>query len=172
VIDGLQRRARDENGNNILVPKDMTYEQWSKKYKPKLTLEQGSINNKKEKMNWQEQNEKMESLKIKPILYSNKTKTYRINKYQDKIMQLYQNNGNENMCILNSETGELVGIRIVKDNDDVMMITDTGTVIRLNVKEISVLGRPTQGVTLMRTSEGKVVSIEVINEENKEMMDE
>ena len=70
------------------------------------------------------------------------------------------------------KTGELVGIRIVKDNDDVMMITDTGTVIRLNVKEISVLGRPTQGVTLMRTSEGKVVSIEVINEENKEMMDE
>ena len=53
-----------------------------------------------------------------------------------------------------------------------MMITDTGTVIRLNVKEISVLGRPTQGVTLMRTNEGKVVSIEVINEESKDMMDE
>ena len=70
------------------------------------------------------------------------------------------------------KTGELIGIRIVKDNDDIMMITDTGTVIRLNVKEISVLGRPTQGVTLMRTNEGKVVSIEVINEESKDMMDE
>ena len=70
------------------------------------------------------------------------------------------------------EEGELIGIRIVKDNDDIMMITDTGTVIRLNVKEISVLGRPTQGVTLMRTNEGKVVSIEVINEESKDMMDE
>ena len=70
------------------------------------------------------------------------------------------------------KTGELIGIRIVKDNDDIMMITDTGTVIRLNVKEISVLGRPTQGVTLMITNEGKVVSIEVINEESKDMMDE
>lgn len=41
-----------------------------------------------------------------------------------------------------------------------MLITDTGTIIRINVKDISVLGRSTQGVTLMRTNEGKVVSIE------------
>ena len=52
-----------------------------------------------------------------------------------------------------------------------MMITDKGTIIRLNVKEISVLGRSTQGVTLMRTNEGKVVSLEKIAEEYKEMMD-
>ena len=69
------------------------------------------------------------------------------------------------------KTGELVGIRIVSDNDDIMMITDKGTIIRLNVKEISVLGRSTQGVTLMRTNEGKVVSLEKIAEEYKEMMD-
>ena len=47
-----------------------------------------------------------------------------------------------------------------------MMITDTGTVIRIKAKEVSVLGRNTQGVTLMRTNDGgKVVSIEVINED-------
>ena len=69
------------------------------------------------------------------------------------------------------KTGELVGIKIVKDTDEIMMITDTGTVIRLNVKEISILGRSTQGVTLMRTNEGKVVSLEVINEEHKDMID-
>lgn len=51
-----------------------------------------------------------------------------------------------------------------------MMITDTGTIIRLNVKEVSILGRSTQGVTLMRTNEGKVVSLEKITEECKEMM--
>ena len=68
------------------------------------------------------------------------------------------------------KTGELVGIKIVNDDDDIMMITDTGTIIRLNVKEISVLGRSTQGVTLMRTNEGKVVSLEKITEECKEMM--
>ena len=69
-----------------------------------------------------------------------------------------------------AKTGKIVGIKIVSENDDVMMITDTGTVIRLEVKEISVLGRSTQGVTLMRTNEGKVVSIEKIEEEYKDMI--
>ena len=47
-----------------------------------------------------------------------------------------------------------------------MMITDTGTIIRLKVEEISILGRATQGVTLMRTNDGgKVVSIETIPRE-------
>ena len=49
-----------------------------------------------------------------------------------------------------------------------MLITDTGTIIRINAAEISVLGRSTQGVTLMRTNEGKVVSIEKIEPENEE----
>jgi len=67
------------------------------------------------------------------------------------------------------KTGNLVGIRIANDKEDVMLITDTGTIIRLRVAEISILGRVTQGVTLMRTNEGKVVSIEtVLSEDDKE----
>ena len=66
------------------------------------------------------------------------------------------------------KTGEIVGIRIVEETDDVMLITDTGVIIRLNVSNISILGRVTQGVTLMRTNEGKVVSIEKITEEKEE----
>ena len=65
------------------------------------------------------------------------------------------------------KTGDLVGIRIATDDEDVMLITDTGTIIRLKVSDISVLGRSTQGVTLMRTNEGKVVSIETITTEEK-----
>ena len=64
------------------------------------------------------------------------------------------------------KTGELVGIKIVNGTEDVILITDTGTIIRLNTGEISVLGRSTQGVTLMRTNEGKVVSVEKIIEED------
>ena len=61
------------------------------------------------------------------------------------------------------KTGDLVGIRIADGTEDVMLITDKGTIIRLKVEEVSVLGRSTQGVTLMRTSDGgKVVSIELI----------
>ena len=65
------------------------------------------------------------------------------------------------------KTGNLVGIRIATDEEDVMIITDTGTIIRLRVAEISILGRSTQGVTLMRTNEGKVVSIETIPMDDK-----
>lgn len=66
------------------------------------------------------------------------------------------------------KTGHIIGIKIVNDTDDVMMITDTGVVIRINVKDISVLGRNTQGVTLMRTSDGgKVVNITKIPEEDE-----
>ena len=49
-----------------------------------------------------------------------------------------------------------------------MLITDTGTIIRMSVDEISILGRATQGVTLMRTNEGKVVSIETVEAEEDE----
>ena len=68
------------------------------------------------------------------------------------------------------KTGKLVGARIATEEDDVMLITDTGTIIRLNVKDISVLGRSTQGVTLMRTNDGgKVVSIETLTPEIDEV---
>ncbi|MCI9017038.1 MAG: DNA gyrase subunit A [Clostridia bacterium] len=64
------------------------------------------------------------------------------------------------------KTGKIVGIRIATEEEDVMLITDKGTIIRLSVKEVSVLGRSTQGVTLMRTNDGgKVVSIETIKTE-------
>ena len=67
------------------------------------------------------------------------------------------------------KTGDIVGIKIVGGEEDVMLITDTGTIIRLKVEEISVLGRATQGVTLMRTNDGKVVSIEtIVPEDEKE----
>ncbi|MCI8481785.1 MAG: DNA gyrase subunit A, partial [Clostridia bacterium] len=64
------------------------------------------------------------------------------------------------------KTGKIVGIRIATGDEDVMLITDKGTIIRLPVKDVSVLGRSTQGVTLMRTNDGgKVVSIEIVEKE-------
>ena len=65
------------------------------------------------------------------------------------------------------KTGKLIGVRIATEEDDVMLVTDTGTIIRLQVKDISILGRSTQGVTLMRTSDGgKVVGMEILTSEN------
>ena len=68
------------------------------------------------------------------------------------------------------KTGDIVGIRIATGDEDVMLITDKGTIIRMKVEEISILGRSTQGVTLMRTNDGgKVVSIETIKNEDGEI---
>lgn len=77
-----------------------------------------------------------------------------------------QNRGGKGVITykITPKTGDIVGVRITTDEEDVMLITEKGTIIRINVKDISVLGRSTQGVTLMRTSDGgKVVSIETVN---------
>ena len=67
------------------------------------------------------------------------------------------------------KTGKLVGVKVVDGREDVMLITDGGTIIRMKVGEISILGRSTQGVTLMRTTDGgKVVSIETLDPEEEQ----
>ena len=71
-----------------------------------------------------------------------------------------------NLYKITPKTGNIVGIRMAKEDDDVMLITNSGTIIRINVKDVSILGRATQGVTLMRTNENeKVVSIETVEPE-------
>jgi len=58
------------------------------------------------------------------------------------------------------KTGPLIGALSVNDDDDLMLISTDGTIIRMHVAEVSVLSRVTQGVTLMRTSEdNRVVSL-------------
>ena len=86
-----------------------------------------------------------------------------------------QNRGGKGVITykITPKTGNLVGVRIATEDDDVMLITDKGTIIRIQVKDISVLGRSTQGVTLMRTSDGgKVVSIETLTRDIEEIPEE
>lgn len=66
--------------------------------------------------------------------------------------------------------GPVAGVLVVKDDDEVMMISAEGIIIRLPVKDVSSMSRNTQGVTLMRTGENDhIVSIaRVINEEDEE----
>jgi len=56
------------------------------------------------------------------------------------------------------KTGEVVGIATVDTDDDIMIITDDGTVIRTGVSEIPVYGRTAGGVIVMRPSEGSEIS--------------
>ena len=61
---------------------------------------------------------------------------------------------------LTQKTGMIAGVAAVTDEDDVMLITDGGVIIRTAVSDIRVCGRSSQGVIVMRTSEnGKVISL-------------
>jgi DNA gyrase subunit A len=65
--------------------------------------------------------------------------------------------------------GPVVGFRQVADNDDIMIITDRGRLIRMNVGEISVIGRITQGVRLIDMESGeRVVDIATLAEEESQ----
>ncbi|MDR1094586.1 MAG: DNA gyrase subunit A [Clostridiales bacterium] len=59
--------------------------------------------------------------------------------------------------ILNAKTGKLVNLKLVADDDDLMVISDDGTIIRMRAKEISVIGRDTQGVRVMRVKPGSEI---------------
>lgn len=83
-----------------------------------------------------------------------------------------QNRGGIGVITYNNteKTGKIAGIEMVSDEDDVMLITSEGTIIRMAAKCINRFGRVTKGVTLMRLNEGvKIVGIaRTEHEENAE----
>lgn len=67
-----------------------------------------------------------------------------------------------------SKTGKLVGATLVNEDDEVMMINSDGVLIRIKVSDISIYGRITSGVKLMRTDEEvEVVSIAKLKSEEE-----
>ena len=69
------------------------------------------------------------------------------------------------------KTGQLVALRAVNGNEDLLIITSEGIVIRLPMEQVKTAGRNTQGVRLIKVAEGSVVSsVEVVDkaEENSE----
>ena len=67
------------------------------------------------------------------------------------------------------KTGPVTGVKLVTDSDDLLLISDDGTIIRMDTSSISTLGRSTQGVRLMRVSDSaKVISIALADKEEDE----
>ena len=70
---------------------------------------------------------------------------------------------------MSEKTGEIVGATMVNNEDELMLINSDGVLIRLRVDDISVFGRITSGVKLMKTDdEVNVVSIAKINTDEEE----
>jgi DNA gyrase subunit A len=70
---------------------------------------------------------------------------------------------------VSDRNGPVVGAVQVEDLDEIMLITDSGTLVRTRVKEVSVIGRNTQGVRIIRTAEDEhVVALQRIDEIEEE----
>ena len=70
---------------------------------------------------------------------------------------------------LTEKTGRLVCMRMVQGDEDVMMIRDDGTVMRMPVEQIRVISRNTQGVKLMQVPEGaRVASVALVAPESSD----
>jgi DNA gyrase subunit A len=66
---------------------------------------------------------------------------------------------------VSERNGKVVGAVQVEEQDEIMLITDNGTLVRTRVNEVSVIGRNTQGVRIIRTSETElVVALQRIDE--------
>ncbi len=68
----------------------------------------------------------------------------------------------------NEKTGNLVCLTFVSLDQDIMMITDNGILIRVRASDISKLKRDTQGVIVMRLNEGEVSTVAVVPHEDEE----
>ena len=70
---------------------------------------------------------------------------------------------------ITEKNGELVSIKAVEGNEDLMIITNEGIIIRLPMEQVKSAGRATQGVRLIKVGEGaSVSSITVVDKESEE----
>jgi len=77
---------------------------------------------------------------------------------------------------ITEKTGKLCGLLSVSDEDDILLITSEGVIIRMDTAEINTIGRNTQGVRLMRLADGvhvvSVTSSEKTEEDTEEVTEE
>ncbi len=84
---------------------------------------------------------------------------------------LPQSRGGKGMLAygMTDKTGKVAGVQVVSGDEDLMVIENTGVIIRMQISDINVYGRAAQGVRVMRLEEGsKVISIEKVAREETE----
>ena len=73
---------------------------------------------------------------------------------------------------LTEKTGDLTALLFVHEEEDILLITDDGTIIRARAADIRVCGRATQGVRLMRVAEGSRIVAVARAEKEEEAIEE
>lgn len=73
---------------------------------------------------------------------------------------------------ITDKTGYLIGIKAVNDENEIMIITTEGIIIRMKVEDISILGRVTSGVKLINMDEDVTIASIAKVREDKNLMEE
>ena len=73
--------------------------------------------------------------------------------------------------VFNAKTGKLVSLKLISDAEDIMIITNGGTIIRVAAIDISSIGRDTQGVRIMRIEDSNVTKIAITPKSEEESSD-
>ena len=73
---------------------------------------------------------------------------------------------------ITEKTGNIIGIKAVNDDHEIMMITTEGIIIRMKVEDISILGRVTSGVKLINMDEDVTVASIAKVREDKSLIEE
>ena len=69
--------------------------------------------------------------------------------------------------LFSDKTGDLVNMKQVCDEDDIMIITTAGTIIRMHADTISCIGRSTRGVRVMNVKSGEVATVDVTERDDE-----
>ncbi len=80
-----------------------------------------------------------------------------------------QSRGGKGVAVmkLSKKTGDLASVLMVSEEDELMLITDDGTIIRTPITDVRIMGRTTQGVRLMRVADDAViVDVDIVAEED------
>ena len=73
----------------------------------------------------------------------------------------------------NEKTGLLVNMKLVEESDDIILIADNGTMIRIKASQVSNIGRNTKGVTIMKLKgDAKVVAMAITMHDDEADFDE
>ncbi len=80
-----------------------------------------------------------------------------------------QSRGGKGITNYRTKVGNVAGVRVVEDDDDVIIINDSGVIIRIAVAEIRECARPSKGVRVMKIAEGgKIVSLARVEHDEEE----
>ena len=74
--------------------------------------------------------------------------------------------------IFNDKTGELVALKLVGDDNDIMIITTGGTIIRMHADSITKIGRNTRGVKVMNVKDSEVATVDITERDDEAEVEE